>query len=44
TETGDNAYTCIDVAIHKLERQLSRKKTKQRNNKHTGVTEKERGT
>ena len=44
TETGDNAYTCIDVAIHKLERQLSRKKTKQRNNKHIGTTEKERGS
>lgn len=36
TETGQDAYQCIDVAVHKLERQLRRKKTKERNNKHTG--------
>jgi putative sigma-54 modulation protein len=36
TETGQDAYRCIDVAVHKLERQLRRKKTKERNNKHTG--------
>ena len=34
TETGDDAYKCIDLAVHKLERQLKRKKTKERNNKH----------
>jgi len=36
TETGENAYRCIDVAVHKLERQLRRKKSKERNKKHTG--------
>ena len=36
TETGEDAYKCIDLAVHKLERQLRRKKTKERNNKHTG--------
>lgn len=34
TETGEDAYKCIDAAVHKLERQLRRKKTKERNNKH----------
>ena len=34
TESGDNPITCIDLAVHKLERQLRRKKEKQRNNKH----------
>ena len=38
-ETGEDAYKCIDVAVHKLERQLRRKKTKERNNKHTGIKE-----
>lgn len=33
-ETGDDTYACIDLALHKLERQLRRKKEKQRNNKH----------
>ncbi len=33
-ETGDDTYTCIDIAVHKIERQLRRKKQKQRNNKH----------
>jgi len=36
TETGEDAYKCIDVAVHKLERQLRRKKTKERNSKHSG--------
>ena len=36
TEIGEDAYKCIDLAVHKLERQLRRKKTKERNNKHTG--------
>ena len=35
TETGEDAYACIDMAVHKLERQLRRKKEKERNNKHT---------
>ena len=38
-ETGDDTYTCIDVAVHKLERQLRRKKQKQRNNKHISGAE-----
>jgi len=35
-ESGEDAYKCIDVAVHKLERQLRRKKGKERDNKHTG--------
>lgn len=37
-ERGEDAYQCIDVAVHKLERQLRRKKTKERNRKHTSGT------
>ncbi len=36
TEKGLDAYKCIDVAVHKLERQLRKKKDKQRNHKHLG--------
>ena len=39
TETGDDAYKCIDMAVHKLETQLRRKKSKERNNKHIGATQ-----
>jgi putative sigma-54 modulation protein len=39
TETGEDTYQCIDVAVHKLERQLRRKKGKERNHKHTGGTD-----
>lgn len=39
TESGDDAYKCIDMAVHKLETQLRRKKSKERNNKHMGTTE-----
>ena len=35
TETGEDAYRCIDMATHKLERQLRRVKSKERDNKHT---------
>lgn len=35
TESGEDAYQCIDVAAHKLERQLRRKKGKERDNKRT---------
>jgi len=38
-ETGPDAYKCIDVAVHKLERQLRRKKTKERDNKRTSGEE-----
>jgi putative sigma-54 modulation protein len=31
TETGEDAYRSIDVAVRKLERQLKRKKGKERN-------------
>lgn len=33
-ESGDDTYACIDIAVHKIERQLHRKKEKLRNNKH----------
>lgn len=36
TETGEDGYRCIDIAVHKLERQLRRMKGKERDNKHTG--------
>ncbi len=36
TETGEDIYCCIDAAVHKLERQLRKKKGKERDNKHTG--------
>jgi ribosomal subunit interface protein len=39
TQAGADAYRCIDLAVHKLERQLRRKKTKERNRKHTGGAE-----
>jgi len=39
TETGDDAYKCIDMAVHKLERQLKKKKGKERDNKHAGGAE-----
>jgi putative sigma-54 modulation protein len=34
SETAYDVYACIDLAIHKIERQLHRKKEKERNNKH----------
>ena len=37
SETGEDAYGCIDVAVHKLERQLRRAKGKERDNKHAGA-------
>ena len=36
SESGPDAYQCIDLAVHKLERQLTKKKTKERNHKHIG--------
>lgn len=35
TETGEDAYRCIDMAVHKIERQLRRAKSKERDNKHS---------
>ena len=37
SEQGQDAYQCIDIAVHKLERQLTKKKTKERNKKHTSI-------
>jgi ribosomal subunit interface protein len=34
SETGDEINACVDLAIHKIERQLHRKKEKQRDNKY----------
>jgi putative sigma-54 modulation protein len=39
SETGEDAYRCIDMAVHKLERQLRRIKGKERNHKHMGGAE-----
>lgn len=36
SESGEDAYGCIDIAVHKLERQLRRAKGKERDNKHAG--------
>jgi putative sigma-54 modulation protein len=33
-EIGQSAYECIDLAAHKLQRQLRRMKTKERDDKH----------
>lgn len=33
-EIGTDVYTCIDMVMHKLERQLRKLKEKQRDNKH----------
>ncbi len=35
-ESGADVYACIDMATHKIERQLTKKKTKERDNKYTG--------
>lgn len=37
TETDQDAYRCIDIAVPKLERQLRRAKGKERDNKHAGI-------
>ncbi len=36
TEDGQDAYRCIDMAVHKLERQLRKTKSKERDDKHSG--------
>ncbi len=41
SEAGEDAYRCIDMAVHKLERQLRRAKGRERDDKHkhTGAAE-----
>jgi putative sigma-54 modulation protein len=39
TEKGADAYQCIDIAVHKLQRQLRRVKSKERDNKYPGGSE-----
>lgn len=39
TESGQDVYQCIDAAVHRLEQQLRRKKTRERDRKHTGGAE-----
>lgn len=40
TGTGEDAYQCIDVAVRKLERQLRKKKSRERDSKkHVGSIE-----
>ena len=39
TETSEDVYRCIDMAVHKIERQLRRKKGKERDNKYTSGPE-----
>ncbi|HSV27279.1 MAG TPA: ribosome-associated translation inhibitor RaiA [Sedimentisphaerales bacterium] len=33
-EKGTDVYTCIDLAMHKIERQLTKAKSMERDNKH----------
>lgn len=35
-EAGTEMYAALDTAFHKIERQLKKKKEKQRDNKHSG--------
>ena len=35
-ETGAEMYTALDTAFHKIERQLKKRKEKQRDHKHSG--------
>jgi ribosomal subunit interface protein len=36
-ESGQDVLACIDSAVHKLERQLRRRKGKERDNKHADI-------
>ena len=40
TEGGENVYKCIDLAVRKLEKQLTREKTKERDDKHAAAARK----
>jgi putative sigma-54 modulation protein len=35
-ESGSDIFTCVDMATHKIERQLTKKKTRERDNKYAG--------
>jgi putative sigma-54 modulation protein len=37
SESGPDAYSCIDESMHKMERQLKKIKEKQRDNKHVST-------
>ena len=39
SQTGEDVYRCIDFAVRKLEQQLKRRKSKERDNKRTGGAE-----
>jgi ribosomal subunit interface protein len=39
TEVGTDAYQCVDLAVHKLEGQLRKKKTRERDDKHVSGRE-----
>ena len=39
-EAGEDVYRCIDLAVHKIEEQLRRRKEKERDDKHKGKSEK----
>ena len=39
TEKGTDAYQCIDMAVHKLQQQLSKAKRRERDNKNPGGSE-----
>ena len=41
-ETGEDLYACIDLVMHKMERQLRKIKEKQRDNKYGTPAERER--
>ncbi|NLK42587.1 MAG: ribosome-associated translation inhibitor RaiA [Planctomycetes bacterium] len=41
-ESGEDLYACIDLAMHKMERQLRKLKEKQRDNKYPSPAERER--
>jgi putative sigma-54 modulation protein len=41
TEMGQEVYGCIDIAVRKLERQLTKVKGKERDNKYIGGAEKD---
>lgn len=41
SQTGEDVYKCIDFAAHKLEEQLRRTKSRERDDKHADKTKRE---